>query len=83
MNQSSCKPWAPVFSKWRHGGWYVRNLAYPNGALGCVSNNYPDKKWRIVVDDRRVDLGQPGDFTFSSRDAAAKAERELVQSISA
>ncbi len=73
--------WSPFFDKWRHGGWYVNNLHYPNGAMGCVSCNYPDKKWRIVCDDRRTDLGQPGDFTFPSRDAAARAELELVNSL--
>jgi hypothetical protein len=68
------------YSKWRHGGWYVHNIRYPSGACGCVSNNYPDRKWRIVCDDRRQDLGAPGDFTFPSRNAAARAELALVQS---
>lgn len=57
----------PEYSKWRHGGWYVENVDYPDGGSGCVSNNYPDKKWRIAC----------GDFyhvTFPSREAAAKAE---------
>ena len=36
--------WTPTFTKWRHGGWYVSNLHYPNGASGCVSKNYPDGK---------------------------------------
>lgn len=70
--------WQPIYTPWRHGGWYVSNIQYPNGACGCVSNNYPDKKWRIVCDDRRTELDAPGDFTFRTRDAAARAERELV-----
>lgn len=70
--------WTPVYSVWRHGGWYALNLSYPSGAVGCVSRNYPDKKWRIVCDHRRTNLGAPGDFTYPSRDAAARAERELV-----
>ena len=69
------------YSKWRHGGWYVDNVRYPSGACGCVSNNYPDKKWRIVCDDRRGELGAEGDFTFPSRDAAAKAEQELIEAL--
>lgn len=73
--------WVPSYSKWRHGGWYVDNLQYPSGACGCVSNNYPDKKWRIACDDRRTELGQPGDFTFLTRDAAAIAEYTLVQAL--
>ena len=43
-----------------------------------MSNNYPDKKWRIACDDRRKTLGGEGDFTFPTRDAAAKAEFDLV-----
>lgn len=70
--------WEPQFSLWRHGGWYVNNVRYPSGAVGCVSNNFPDKKWRIVCDDRRDELNGPGDFTFDTRDAAARAEHALA-----
>ena len=66
--------WQPEFSRWRHGGWYVDNLQYPSGAIGCVSNNYPDKKWRIVCDPRPF-AEQP---TFANRVAAAHGERELI-----
>ncbi len=62
--------WKPAYSKWRHGGWYVTNVHYPSGACGCVSNNFDDKKWRIVTDPSRT--------TFPSRDAAARAERAAV-----
>lgn len=74
--------WVPQFSRWRHGGWYVHNVRYPSGACGCVSRNYPDKRWRIACDDRRTELGAPGDFTYPSRDAAARAERDLVAALS-
>jgi hypothetical protein len=70
------------YSSWRHGGWYVHTVKYPSGAIGCVSNNYPDKKWRIACDDRRVSdgrLGGPNDYTFPTREAAANAELELVK----
>ncbi len=70
--------WEPSFSKWRHGGWYVNNIQYASGSCGCVSNNYPDKKWRIVCDNRRVHLNEPGDFTFKSRHEAALAEYILI-----
>ncbi|HBO2935113.1 TPA: hypothetical protein L4R50_000107 [Pseudomonas aeruginosa] len=73
--------WEPSYSKWHHGGWYVRNVKYPSGGCGCVSNNYEDGAWRIACDDRRQALGQPGDFTFKSRDEAARAERDLVRQI--
>ncbi|WP_205582865.1 hypothetical protein [Pseudomonas aeruginosa] len=73
--------WEPAYSKWRHGGWYVRNVQYPSGGCGCVSNNYEDGAWRIVCDDRRQAPGQAGDFTFKTRDEAARAERELVRQI--
>ena len=62
--------WTPTFEPWRHGGWYVTNVRYPSGACGCVSNNYPDRKWRIVCG--------PLDVTFSTRGDAARAERLYV-----
>lgn len=62
--------WTPIYEKWRHGGWYVVNVQHPSGACGCVSNNYADRKWRIVC---AVDHA----ITFPSRDAAARAERRL------
>jgi hypothetical protein len=73
--------WQPVYSRWRHGGWYVHNVRRPGGACGCVSNNYPDEKWRIVCDHRRRDLGGPGDHTYPTRDAAARAELALVNAM--
>lgn len=42
------------YSRWRHGGWYVIGIRDPNGACGCVSNKYLDKKWRIACDDRKL-----------------------------
>lgn len=72
-------PSAPLhYSRWRHGGWYVSGIRYPSGACGCVSSNYPDRKWRIVCDDRRQALNEPGDVTFGSREAAARAEQVLA-----
>lgn len=61
------------YAKWRHGGWYVLNVQYPSGAVGCVSRNYPDRKWRVVCDHRH-------DRTYPTRDAAARAERDLIAS---
>jgi hypothetical protein len=69
--------WQPSFSKWRHGGWYVTNVRYPDGSAGCVSNKYDDRKWRIVCDPRPFNE-QP---TFNTRDAAAKAELILASNI--
>lgn len=60
------------YSPWRHGGWYVDNVRYPSGAVGCVSRNYPDGKWRIACDSRQ------GDHTYRTRDEAAWAERALI-----
>ncbi len=70
--------WVPVYSKWRHGGWYVHNVRRPGNACGCVSRNYKDGKWRIVCDDRRGNLGEEGDYTFKTRDEAARAEYLLA-----
>lgn len=67
--------WIPQYSPWRHGGWYVTNIRYPSGACGCVSNNYQDKKWRIACDDRRTE------YTYTTRDEAARAEHQLVKMI--
>lgn len=67
-------PWTPIYSRWRHGGWYVNNVHYPSGAIGCVSCNYPDKKWRIVCHP----LPFEDSPTFKSRDDAARGERDLV-----
>lgn len=75
---SSTETWTPAYSPWRHGGWYVGNVRYPSGAVGCVSRNYQDRKWRIVCDTR----GEPFtsvDYTYPNRDAAARAERELTE----
>ena len=72
--------WVPDFTPWRHGGWYVINLRYPSGAVGCVSRNYPDRKWRIVCDRRWGSFyGGPDDRTYPNRIAAARAERELAE----
>ncbi len=62
--------WTPSYEPWRHGGWYT-NVNYPEGGCGCVSRNYPDKKWRIVC------AGQD-DITYANRDSAARAERDLA-----
>lgn len=64
-----------AYSRWRHGGWYVHNVVYPSGAIGCVSNNYLDRKWRIACDPRPFN-NQP---TFDSRDDAAYAEHILTK----
>lgn len=73
--------WKPMFSKWRHGGWYVHGITHLNGGCGCVSNNYVDGMWRIVCDPRRVDVNEPGDYTFKTRQEAAHAERALIREL--
>jgi hypothetical protein len=78
-NNADASEWQPAFARWRHGGWYVTNIRHTGGAVGCVSNNYPDKKWRIVCDERRQNLGEDGDFTFPDRHSAARAEYELAK----
>ena len=64
------------YERWRHGGWYVHGVRYPNGACGCVSRNYEDYKWRIVCDPRPFEQ-RP---TFETRDEAAEAELLLAAS---
>lgn len=62
--------WQPEYERWRHGGWYVTNVHYPCGAIGCVHNNAGDGKWYIEND--------PSKTAFPTRDAAARAERVAV-----
>lgn len=70
--------WEPMFSPWRHGGWYVDNVRYASGAVGCVTNKACgpdgvfDGKWRIACDERA------GDHTYRTRDDAARAERLIA-----
>lgn len=66
--------WSPRYEPWRHGGWYVTNVQYPSGAVGCVSRNFADKKWRIVNETSVMESSTVR--TFPNRDAAARAERE-------
>lgn len=66
--------WSPTFGRSGHGGWNVTNIRYPDGAVGCVSNNYADRKWRIVCDPRGFSYGP----TFPTRAAAARAEQTLA-----
>ena len=63
-----------TYSRWRHGGWYVHEVTYFSGAVGCVSREYRDRKWRIVCDPRPFER-QPA---FGTRDEAAAAEYELA-----
>lgn len=64
----------PVYTPWRHGGWYVVNVRYSSGAVGCVSRNYPDGKWRIVCDPAPFEK----QTTFPTRDAAAMEEHKRI-----
>lgn len=66
-----------TFSYWRHGGWYVDNVRYPSGAVGCVAHHYDRAgkrtgRWTIACDRRE------GEHTYPTRDAAARAERDLI-----
>jgi hypothetical protein len=77
MTATPIPPTSFVYSRWRHGGWYVENIKWPNGGWGCVSRSYEDRKWRIACDPRPTHL-RP---TFRTRDAAALGEWHLVQVI--
>jgi len=68
-----------TYTPWRHGGWYVSEVRYASGACGCVSRNYPDRKWRIVCDSRPFEE-RP---TFKSRNEAARAEFLLTAGVTA
>lgn len=66
-----------TYERWRHGGWYVCDIRYPSGAVGCVSRNYTDRKWRVVC--LNTGPGSPDDRTFPNREAAAAAEWEIAK----
>jgi hypothetical protein len=68
-----------TYSRWRHGGWYVHEITWPNGGIGCVSNNYDDHKWRIACDPRPFEL-RP---TYRTREKAAQAEWEFTEKLKA
>jgi hypothetical protein len=63
----------PSFTRRRRGGWYVHGVVHPDGAVGCVSDQHPDGRWRIVSDSR------DGDHSYESRDEAARAEYALTR----
>ena len=71
--------WTPTYSRWRHGGSYVDNLRYPNGAAGCIASarHTDDGLFHIACDPRPADR-QVG---YHTREAAAYAEREMVLSM--
>ncbi len=75
QSHMSSPTWTPDYGRWRHGGWYVFNLHHPEGGCGCVSRNYPDRKWRIICDTRpnAHEL-----HTYHTRNDAAEAERRLA-----
>lgn len=67
--------WEPTYEKWRHGGSYVTNLIYPNGAVGCIASaqHTASAKFEIAC---HHDAG-----TFPTRRAAAFVEREIVNEL--
>lgn len=74
VTEALVETFVPRYSRWRHGGWYIDNLRYPSGAVGCVTNNFADRRWRIACDPRPFE-DQPH---FRTRDEAARAELRLV-----
>ena len=62
------------YSAWRHGGWYVHDVRYPNGAVGCVGKN-AEGRWFIACDSRP----EAERATYPTRDAAADAEALLIK----
>lgn len=65
--------WEPTFSPWRHGGSYVDNITYPEGAVGCIvsARHTYSGKFQIACGPSEV-----VDEKYSTRRAAAFAERE-------
>ena len=60
-----------IYSEWGDT-WYVNNLRYPNGAVGCVARG-ANGGWAIAC---HPDAGE-----FPARDEAADAEYRLVKAM--
>jgi hypothetical protein len=69
--------WAPSYEKGRYGGWYVTNVRYPNGAVGCeqqlrgrqVAHRLSGQPNALPVTRRRR-AGRTGAGLYQSRAAA-------------
>ena len=70
--------WEPVFSPWRHGGSYVTNIRYPNGACGCIvsARHSTDGFFHIACGPEELTS-----IKFKTRRAAALAERAYVEKL--
>lgn len=77
VNHPPAVPTTFTYSRERNSGWYVHEVRYASGAVGCVSRNYGDRRWRIVCDPREFDVAP----SFDTRDEAAAAEFRLVQAL--
>ena len=75
---SPTEEWEPVFSPWRHGGSYVTNLRYPNGACGCIvsARHSDDGFFHIACGPRELTS-----IKFKTRREAAYAERAYVEKL--
>jgi hypothetical protein len=69
MSATPTPKFTASYERWPHRRWRNNSAVYPSGTAGCISNNYPDKRWRISCTLINLDH-----LTFSSRDDAAKAE---------
>lgn len=70
--------WKPKYEPYKNC-YEISNLVYPDGTFGSVSNAYDDKNWRICREVRLVmEIGDPGDKHYPTRDAAARAELLMV-----
>lgn len=74
MDNERESKWIPQYEKWRHGGYYVTNLRYPDGAVGCVAK-LANGKWAIACPPYHG--VEP--LQFSTRDDAANAEFYIVK----
>lgn len=61
-----------TYSPWRHGGYYVNEVRYPSGAVGCVAGPNKDGRWFIACDSRSEEI------SYATRHDAAVAERDLI-----
>lgn len=80
---SVIEPPAPiVFRPWEvngtRRGFYVPQVRFPSGGIGCVTNDTADGKWRIVSAPKGLEPGNPGYASFDTAAQAVHAEHALA-----
>ena len=74
------REWKPQYETWRHGGWYVTNVHYPEGFTACVmrsDGSNPDLPAGFYLAENKTRT------RFATRDAAARATHVACEMLKA